>query len=164
MRWLSRLLYAVPAFVLFLVLSWSLDGWHLLAAGVTALLAGLIFGGLVFERPLLLFDPRRLGYFIVYLGVFLWECIKANVDVAYRVLHPDLPIKPGIIRIRTSLESAIGRMMLANSVTMTPGTLSVDLVEDRLYVHWITVHSREEAEAKARIMGRLEHLLAKVFE
>ena len=164
MRWLSRLLFVLPAFGLFLVLAWALDGWHLLAAGITAVLAALIFGATVFQRPGLLLDPRRWVWFFAWLGVFLWECLKANVDVAYRVLHPDLPIEPGIVRIRTNLASDIGRMMLANSVTMTPGTLSVDLVEDRLYVHWIVVRSREEAEAKAQIVGRLERLLAKVFE
>ena len=59
--------------------------------------------------------------FLFTLLVFIWECIKANLDVAYRVLHPAMPIRPGIVKVKTTLKSELAKTLLANSITMTPG-------------------------------------------
>jgi multicomponent Na+:H+ antiporter subunit E len=61
----------------------------------------------------------------------------ANFDVARRVLAPSLPIRPAVVEVHTELRSALGRMLLANSITLTPGTLTIDVHGDRLLVHWI---------------------------
>jgi len=65
--------------------------------------------------------------------------IKANIDVAYRVITGK--INPGIVKISPQLKSDAAITMLANSITLTPGTLSVDIDEDNndLYIHWINV-------------------------
>ena len=75
----------------------------------------------------------------LYIFVFLGELIKSNFDVAARVANPKLPINPGIVKVKTKLKSKLGRIMLANSITLTPGTLTVDIDEDtnELYIHWI---------------------------
>ncbi len=70
--------------------------------------------------------PRVL-VFIKYLFVFIWEMIKANLHVAYIVIHPMLPIKPGIVKIKTNLTKGSALTVLANSITLTPGTMSVDI-------------------------------------
>jgi len=64
---------------------------------------------------------------------------KANVDVAYRVITGK--INPGIIKISPNLKTDLGITLLANSITLTPGTLTVDIDEDTndLYIHWINV-------------------------
>ena len=59
--------------------------------------------------------------------VLAWEIAKANLDVAYRVVHPKMPIKPGIVVIKTGLKSDIAKMILANSITLTPGTFTLDV-------------------------------------
>ena len=87
------------------------------------------------------FAPRRILYAILYIPIFFYECFKANLDVAYRVVHPKMPIKPGIVAIRTSLKSDVGKLLLANSITLTPGTLTVDISGDYLFIHWINVKS-----------------------
>ena len=61
--------------------------------------------------------------------------------MAYRVLNPYLPIKPGIVRIKTSLTSEFAKTILANSITLTPGTLTVEVDGEDFYVHWINVSS-----------------------
>ena len=75
------------------------------------------------------------------------EMAKANVDVAYRVLTGK--ISPGIVKISPKLKTDLGISMLANSITLTPGTLSVDIDEDTndLYIHWINV-KKEALEKK----------------
>jgi multicomponent Na+:H+ antiporter subunit E len=96
--------------------------------------------------------------------IFIWECIKANFDVAYRVLHPAMPIKPGIVKVPLEIKSETGRAFLANSITMTPGTISVDIVEDTLYVHWIYVSSEDPEIYTRKISGRFERYIKMIFE
>ena len=74
-----------------------------------------------------------------FLGAFLVALVRANLDVARRVLAPSLPIRPGLVEVETSLESPLARLLLANSITLTPGTLAVDVTGNRLLVHWIDV-------------------------
>ena len=109
---------------------------------------------------------KRLLYGIFYIFKFLWEMIKANLHVAYIVIHPQLPVKPGIIKIHSDLQKDISLTMLANSITLTPGTLTVDIDEQHknLYVHWIDTKSTKIDENTKNIGSRFEPLLAEVFE
>jgi len=111
--------------------------------------------------------PSRYVWFIYYAVVFLWECVKANLDVAYRVIHPDLPIRPGTIRVRTSLKSDSGLTFLANSITLTPGTTSIDIDKERgiLYVHWIYVKEGfNSSKDKLAVVDKFERILKRIFE
>ena len=85
--------------------------------------------------------------------------------MAYRVLHPAMPIKPGIVKIKTRLQQPAARTALCNSITLTPGTLTVDLHDDgTMLVHWIYVRSQDAEEAAAQILGRFEWFIEKIFE
>ena len=84
-------------------------------------------------------NPAVPLYIFNYLVYFFIALVRANLDMARRILSPSLPINPGVVEVETSLESPLGRMLLANSITLTPGTLTVDLKEDRLLIHWINV-------------------------
>lgn len=105
----------------------------------------------------------RIGWFSVYVFLFLWECFKANVDVAYRVLHPDLPIRPGTVRLKTTLKSDIGLTFLANSITLTPGTTTVDVDKERgfVYVHMLNV---KQGAGKVTVVDKFEKILKRIFE
>jgi len=91
---------------------------------------------------------------------------NANVHVAYIVLHPSLPIKPGIVKIKTKLKNDSALTLLANSITLTPGTLTIDVNKNKgdLYIHWIDVTTTDSIEATNRIGGRFEKTLSEVFE
>ncbi|MBS3762252.1 MAG: Na+/H+ antiporter subunit E [Planctomycetes bacterium] len=108
--------------------------------------------------------PKRVVFFLIYIVVLLFEIVKANVDVAYRVVHPAMPIKPGIVEIKTELNSDIAKMILANSITLTPGTFTLDVVGDRLLIHWINVKTEDTDEATALIGERFERFLRIVFD
>lgn len=101
-----------------------------------------------------------------YVFKFIWEMIKANFHVAYIVIHPKLPVKPGIIKIHSDLKKDVSLTMLGNSITLTPGTLTVDIDEQHknLYIHWIDVKSQDIAENTRTIGARFEPILAEVFE
>lgn len=80
-----------------------------------------------------------LPYAVLYVVVFLREIVVANVDVAIRVLAPGMPIEPEVILVPLRVETAVGVTTIANSITITPGTITLDHdpEENALYVHVI---------------------------
>jgi len=106
---------------------------------------------------------KRIAFFILYILVLFKEMIKANFDVAYRVIHPKMPIKPGIVIIKTGLKSDIAKVILANSITLTPGTFTLDIVDDTLLIHWINVKTEDIAEATEIIGEKFEKYLRVIF-
>jgi len=86
--------------------------------------------------------------------------------VAYRVCHPDLPINPGIVKVKTTLKSDTGLTFLANSITLTPGTMSVDIDQENgfLYIHWIDVKDKDIEKATEIIVKTFEDVLRRIFE
>lgn len=80
----------------------------------------------------------RLPAFLAYLAVFTKDVVVANVDVAQRVLLPWAPIEPRVVVVPLRVESEYGVATIANSITLTPGTLTMDYDEER---HALIVHS-----------------------
>jgi multicomponent Na+:H+ antiporter subunit E len=95
---------------------------------------------------------RSLPFVVIYLVVFLKEVITANVDVAYRVLAPSMPIEPDVIEVPLRVESDAAITTIANSITLTPGTLTMDYDEQRnsLYVHAIAAIDKDAIVAPIR--------------
>lgn len=116
-----------------------------------ALVVGLVARTYFLSTPLRAGNYlRRWGRAVVYvLGPFFAELTKANLDVAYRVITGRM--RPGIIRVKTGLRTDVGTLLMANSITLTPGTLTVDIDEDTndLFVHMI--HVPEGMEGRAAI-------------
>ena len=154
----------ILTFLFWMLLTLDLSLANLVTGAVAALITSLLFAKYFFEKVVKFIQPLRYFWLLVYLFIFTWECIKANFDVAYRVLHPAMPIKPGIVKVKMDLKSDFARTMLANSITMTPGTITVDIIDDALYVHWIYVRS-EDPEAYSQIIaGKFEKYIKKIFE
>ena len=152
-------------FLFWLSLTFELSPENLITGAVASIAATLFFGKYFVRGVKKFFQPARYFWLIIYLFVFIWECLKANFDVAYRVLHPAMPIRPGIVKVRTCLRSPGGITALANSITLTPGTLTVHAMEDgTLYVHWINVRTRDVPTATDYIVRRFEWFLKRVFE
>jgi len=162
-----RLALFIAALAIWMLLSWPPDSQHLLAGIAAAGLTALLCGDLFIDGTRLFTRPSRWGYFLIgYLPLFAWQCLKANIDAAWRILHPDLPINPGIVQIKTSLTSDIGLTFLANSITLIPGTMCVNIDKDKgiLYIHWINVKAEDSETATRLIAGKFEPLLKKIFE
>ena len=107
--------------------------------------------------------PQAFVAGIFYYIYFFKELIKANFRLAAIVLSPSLPIKPGIVKVRTKLKSKMGRLMLANSITLTPGTLTMEIDGEWIYVHCVTVESTDIDEATARIVAGFESYLEVMY-
>ena len=163
----SRITLFILGFLMWCLLNWVPDWQHLLVGIFVAWFVTYITGDLFIKRTHVLKNPSRYIYFIFhYVPVFLWECFKANIDVALRVLNPNLPINPGIVKVKTNLKSETGLTFLANSITLTPGTLTVDIDPENsvLYVHWIDVKEKDVDKATKIIVSRFERILTRIFE
>jgi multicomponent Na+:H+ antiporter subunit E len=163
---------------LLLLLLWILLVWpfavtggqvHIMAMKIVpgvfaALLVALVMGN---ELPdfTVWINPVRLFWFVVYAGVFVFYVIKANFDVAYRILHPAMPIRPGIVKVKTTLKTRAGIAMLSNAIALTPGTLTLHADENGdLYVHWINVKATDVEGATKYIVSRFEWLIKRILE
>jgi multicomponent Na+:H+ antiporter subunit E len=131
---------------------------------VASLICAALFSKYYFHDVYKFLQPQRYFWFVIYLFIFVWACIRANLDVAYRVLHPSMPIRPGIVRVRTTLKSDFAKTLLANSITMTPGTITVDIIEDSMYIHWIYIRSEDPEVYTRMIIGVFEKYIKKIVE
>jgi multicomponent Na+:H+ antiporter subunit E len=130
-----------------------------LIAGVVAVTLGANLSYLSGYR----FTPASLAATFAYVGYFLMELVKSNLAMAGLVLTPDLPVRPAIVRVRTGLKNPIARLLLANSITLTPGTLSVELKGEWLYVHWVVAEATEAEAATRAIAAGFERYLEVMY-
>lgn len=162
---MKQLVLFITSMIIWLLLTWSLDVQQVIAGIVGSFFVALFLARIYSKAPVKLFNPMRCFWFIVYTFDFIYFCIKANFDVAYRVLHPAMPIRPAIIKVRTNLTTSIAKTFLANSITLTPGTLTVDITDDDyLYIHWINVTTSDPQQQTDIIVRRFENILRRVFE
>jgi multicomponent Na+:H+ antiporter subunit E len=107
--------------------------------------------------------PTGFYHFLAYSGTFFVELVKANIAMMRVVYSPRIDIKPGIVKIRTGLKSPIGRLALANTIALTPGSLVMDIRDETLFIHWLDVQSTDIDAATQALAGPFERHLEKVF-
>ena len=147
-----------------MLLTWSVDPEELAAGALVSALVALPTHTRFSAKGFRWLHPRRVLCALLYAPLFLWEMLKANLDVAYRVLHPKRPIRPGIVRTKTRLKSNLGKVTVANSITLTPGTITLEVDGDDLYIHWIYVRETEPEKVYEAIPGPFERCLRRVFQ
>lgn len=143
---------SLTLFLLWLLLTASLDPYELLLGAVVSIIAAIatprldIFYGFKFT----FYTPVAL---LRYLLHFFIALAKSNIDLARRLLSPSLPLNPEVVEVETRLESRLGKLLLANSITLTPGTLTVDIMGDRLLVHWIDATPGDTPEITTKLIA-----------
>jgi multicomponent Na+:H+ antiporter subunit E len=120
------------------------------------------------ERPLPSLDPTRgrgllgvigaTGRLVRYVVWLVWNVLKANIEVAKIILSPRLPINPRLVEFRTTLETELARVVVANSITLTPGTVTIDLLGERYLVHALHPNSVSAVES-----GELQNVVGAIF-
>lgn len=138
--------------------------WHSIVLGSVVCIAAY----LLFHSRLKVMDPLQysLGSLIGLLGffaIFLFNLVKSNFDVASRVIKPNMPISPGIIEVKTSLKSDIAKMMLSYAITLTPGTLVIESIDDSMFIHCIDVHAQTVKGGAERTIRTYEKWLQRMF-
>lgn len=153
--------------------------WQILTAGAVVSILVSLFAARFFihKKPFHLFHPLRFLLLLFYcIVIFGWELIKANAVMAIRAFRPIGDLKPGFVKIPTKLKSDYALSMLANSITLTPGTITMDVVEqdgeNYLYVHCIDAEKPEEDADKDaymekngdKIKGAMEKWIRRIWE
>jgi len=140
--------------LLWVLLAGSLGEQELIAGVAVAVLVSIVAGPRLAILNGVRLHPLAPIHLVLYLVTFFIALLRANLDVARRVLTPSLPLAPGVVEIETRLRSPLGQMLLANSITLTPGTLTVDIIGDRLLIHWIDTSAGRDLTAATNAISR----------
>ena len=95
---------------------------------------------------------------IIYLFWLLGQIIKSGITIAYVVLHPKMPIQPMLVRFSSMQPNVLTKVILGNSITLTPGTLTLDIIDDQFIVHALTMDTAEDL-----ISGDMETRVAQLY-
>ena len=152
------LVTTVVMFSFWLLLSGYLDAYHLVTGLLSSMFVAWVSSDLFLAKDFRL--GRALGWlgrFLAYLPWLMVEIIKANIDLIILTLSPSMPIDPSIIKIRPQINSDLNKTLLANSITLTPGTVTMDVTKDGEF----TVHAISQEAAQSLLDG---HMPNKVME
>lgn len=159
-RFLFTTLYLLAGWMLF---TWSLVPFSLLMGAFFSLLtASFTYRIFIDEaeagrRTLV----PRLHYLVFYLLLLTYRMYISSFKVVYHVFRGDF--NPRIVHFRTRLKTDIARVILTNSITLTPGTITLDLKDDHLIVHWLDAKTSHSRYAGDLVKGEFEHLLKKIW-
>ncbi len=156
--WLRCLAQAVILYGIWLLLSGHYDPFHLAMGAVSVgLVLWLNRQGLVSRRT----PPGsrlRIGRLLLYVPWLAWEILLSGIYVARIVLSPRLEIQPALLRFKSPQPNDVARVILGNSITLTPGTLTIEIVQDQFLVHALT-----ETTASGVVDGRMQCRVARLF-
>jgi len=150
-------------FAAWLILNQSLDIQYIATGLVFSLVISLIFCRKCSVVKEIKLTPKAIIYSIAFMGVFLYELIRANIGMAMIVLSPSLPINPGIVKADTTLKSKMARLVLGNVITLTPGTFTVDIINDTLYIHCVNMHDEDPEVLGQKIIGKFQKYLEVIY-
>lgn len=153
---------ALVLLLIWLGLTLTLDGQELVLGITVSLIIAAATAGALTGNLFPLLKPAKMAAAVKYVFYFLGQMIKANIDIFFRVFRPVIPIKPGIVRARLNIKSPRARSIVANSITLTPGTLTIDMKDDQIFIHWVflpdgDVHSKTQKMVDS-FAGRLENI------
>lgn len=158
----ARAIQAVLLFCLWLVLSGMYDALHL-ACGVFSVALVLLLNHRLHLVPLQPGEtptayPILLHRLFLYLLWLLWQIVRSGLYVAYIVLHPRMPVDPRIVYFRSLQANVQARVILGNSITLTPGTITIEITGDRFMVHAL-----DEQVAQGLVSGDMEYRVARLY-
>jgi multicomponent Na+:H+ antiporter subunit E len=149
----------VILFGFWILLSWHFDAIHLVLGLISSLLVAYASSDLLIPGRGAGLSLKKIALIVHYILYLAYSIVLANIDVAYRVLHPKMPIEPEIVEFKTRLSSDLARTILANSITLTPGTITVDVRGDMFSIHALSPQSADDL-----LKGGMENKLIKIFE
>ena len=160
----------VLCYAFWILLDFSFKAQELIAGAVVSLLVALFSARFfIHENAGWFFHPGRFFSAIFFwCGTFMVELVKANVDMAKRCYGGCTNVNPGIVKVPSELTKDYGEAMLANSITLTPGTITLDIAEqdgkNYYYIHWIDVSDPDREKAGEVIKGRMENWIRRIWE
>lgn len=160
---IGSLVIALLAFLVYVLFAGSLSHYTLLTGLIVSLVLGFTTSRYLVKNEYKLLDPRRLAYLFYYFLKYITVIeFKAHMDVAKRIFT--MNIKPGIVKIPVEAKSTYGKLLVASSITNTPGTVVLDERDGYFYVNWIYVSNVDPLLAKREISEEFEKYAVKIFD
>ncbi|MEA1953968.1 MAG: Na+/H+ antiporter subunit E [Campylobacterota bacterium] len=150
------LFWTLLLFMMWLILSANLQMANVLVGVVVSFCIALLYSKLFTHSK---FESVNPVWLMVYLWVLLKNLAISNYNISRRVLRKDMKLSPAIIEVKTSLQSDWKKLLLANSITLTPGTLTLEVKEESLYIHLIEYYDGDSKEA---IIKEFEEVIVKI--
>jgi len=163
-RFTSVISTAAVLFIIWIFLTLDLHPQEVILGFAVCLIIAIATGGAFTGNLFRLLLPRRFFAFLNYTIYFLKQMLLANLDVLFRVIKPVVPVRPGIVRANLSLDSERARNIVANSITLTPGTLTVEMTDSLIFVHWISLPQGDVHIETQKMVDGFADRLEKVFE
>jgi multicomponent Na+:H+ antiporter subunit E len=155
---------AIMSFLFYLLLAQPLDRDELVLGLAVAMVCGLLTAAYPPFDLRRVLNPLRWLRGLVYLPVFVVKMVQANLQIAAIVLRPKLKIHPAILRGKTRVVSPRGKLLLTSSITLTPGTLAVDVRDEQVYVHCVTTELAADGDVEAEILAPYEKHIRGISE
>ncbi len=160
---ISSLVIALLVFSVYVLFSGSLSQYTLLTGLIVALVLGFTTSKYLVRNESKLRDPVRLFYLAYYFLKYITVIeFKAHMDVVKRMFTMD--IKPGIVKIPVYVKSSYAKLLVASSITNTPGTVVVDERDGYFYVNWIYVATTDPESARRYISEEFEKYASIIFD
>ncbi len=150
------LFWTMLLFGMWLILTANFQIANVLIGAAVSFSIALLYLKLFTHNSFEFISPFWLG---VYLWVLLKNLIVSNLRITKRTLSKDMKLSPAIVAVKTNLDSDWKKLLLANSITLTPGTLTLDIKDDMLFIHDIEYH---EGSNKENITKEFEDIIAKI--
>lgn len=162
----SRALLFIFGLLVWLVFTWPNNLQDLVVGVIVAAFVSYLTGDMFTENPAVYTKIKRIFWMIVFIAVFIYEYIKACLEMVARLLMPQIDLKPGIVKVRTNLKSETALVFLANAITLSMGTLTVDIASEQgcLYIHWMNAKTQDAEEASKKIVAKFEKILMRAYE
>jgi len=144
------------------IILWDIE--EIIAGIVVASIVSIVATPIFVKGDLRMANPKRWLLFLIYaLGPFFIAMTKANIDVAYRVITGK--IRPGIVKVKPNLKHDFAKTLLANSITLTPGTFTID-IDDKgnFYIHWLYVPKGKERPSPEDVYNGFEKWVRRVAD
>ena len=150
------LFWTVLLFALWMVLTSNVQIFNIVVGLAVSFSIALLYTKLFTHKAFEFISPV---WFMVYLYILLKNLILSNLQISKRILSKDMKLSPAIVAVKTDLESDWKKLLLANSITLTPGTLTLDIKDDMLFIHVIEY---DEGSSKEDITKEFEDIIAKI--
>ena len=165
----QKLLTFIVVFIVWVIFTGRISPDVIIVGLIASTLTTFMFNDMIFRSYKNLNFLQYIKKFlliILFIPVFFYEALIAAVRVSKHVFEKEPSFNPGIVKIKTSLTNVTALTILANLITLTPGTLTLDFnVAERVYfIHWIDVKSVEEAEQRKEIIEKFEKWLGEIFK
>ena len=160
---------AILLFAFWVILSGKFDAFHLGIGAVSAVGIAIGTQPLLLQAPAIAPDARHpvsvisWGRALLYAPWLAWQVVLSSLEVAWLVLHPKMPISPCVVRFETPLPHELARLTLANSITLTPGTVTLDVEGDTFVVHALTTSSAVALTPRTG-QGRMQHRVEYLYQ